>query len=170
MNTQEWFSDALSLGMIHSADTASAQSFWHFTAGLPYKIAVISCPKSHQTLPSCWAKHHLTVWLNKRNPGKLMALLPPLVLNDPTVSVQYTLPGPVANEPLHSLVPMYVSYNSITFWSQKRKDWIPTRLKALHYVFCMCYLAVSAFNLKMNLWYSHYNPHLIDEQSESKKS
>jgi len=37
-------------------------------------------------LLSHWVKHHLTVWLDKGNPGKLMALLPPLVLNDPAVS------------------------------------------------------------------------------------
>lgn len=50
-------------------------------------------PRSHsKPLPSCWVKHHLTVWLNKGNPGKLMVLLPPLVFNDPEVSCRVYSP------------------------------------------------------------------------------
>lgn len=43
-------------------------------------------PDPTKPLASRWVKHHLTVWLDKGNPGKLMALLPPLVLNDYAVS------------------------------------------------------------------------------------
>ena len=69
-----------------TTDTVSTQSFWHFTAGLPYKVAVIFCPQSP---PNPFPPAGLSItslWLHKGNPGKLMALLPPLVPNDPAVS------------------------------------------------------------------------------------
>lgn len=52
------FSDALSLGIIHSTDTVSAKSFWHFTASLPYGVAVISCP---QTSPNPFPPTELSI-------------------------------------------------------------------------------------------------------------
>lgn len=78
----------------HAGRKADGQTVRHSACLLPlrnlqpYKTAVIPCSPdpTPNPSPSCWVKHHLTVWLNVGNPGKLIALLPPLVLNDPAAS------------------------------------------------------------------------------------
>lgn len=109
-------------------------------------------PRSYsKPLPSCWVKHHLTVWLDKGNPGKLIALLPPSVLNDLQLPVARILPGLAVSEPLlHALVPVEGSYSSSTLQTQ-RTDWTLTRCQVLHCMHCMCWLACSSWNVKIVL-------------------